>query len=390
MFGLALAARPAVSDPRGKSLPDPLPVASKPIQLQPVAEKELRGKIILEKEETVDDRVEAPLADGRTAILTIDPDLQEKADAVLAEADAPASAIVVMDLDGALLALAGRSDDKLPLADLVGKPWAPSASVFKIVTSAALLDAGVTPEKLVCFHGGEGSVEPDNLVDSRHDDDCETLAYGLAHSQNAILAKLAVHHLDADALQQHADLLGYDAVPDVALPVEPSPAEIPTSDRLELGRAAAGFWHSSLSPLAAATLGATIASGGFAVQPHLLASIEGAPLAAPPPFRRVLSDETARGVARMMVGTTEDGTARNGFHDGRGRPYLDVDVAGKTGTLGKGKIEYSWFVGFAPADKPRYVIAVLLGNREDYRLKAHQAARMVLETALSRDTSEKK
>ena len=45
-------------------------------------------------------------------------------------------------------------------------------------------------------------------------------------------------------------------------------------------------------------------------------------------------------------------------------------------------LDYSWFVGFAPAEDPRVIVAVLLGNEPAYRLKAHTAARLVLETVL--------
>jgi hypothetical protein len=57
----------------------------------------------------------------------------------------------------------------------------------------------------------------------------------------------------------------------------------------------------------------------------------------------------------MMVGTTEFGTARLGFHDKRtgGRSLPGVAVAGKTGSLDRKTpyALYSWFVGFAPADE---------------------------------------
>jgi len=45
-------------------------------------------------------------------------------------------------------------------------------------------------------------------------------------------------------------------------------------------------------------------------------------------------------------------------------------------------MQYSWFVGFAPADHPTMSISVLLGNPELWQIKAHTAARMVLIEAL--------
>ena len=69
--------------------------------------------------------------------------------------------------DGRVLALAGRHRAAPATNDarLATSAWAPAASVFKLVTSAALLGEGVTPATRVCYHGGVHSVEADNLED---------------------------------------------------------------------------------------------------------------------------------------------------------------------------------------------------------------------------------
>jgi cell division protein FtsI/penicillin-binding protein 2 len=112
---------------------------------------------------------------------------------------------------------------------------------------------------------------------------------------------------------------------------------------------------------------------------------DGAVLAVEPePSRRVLRGEVARAVSRMMVGTTEYGTAHLGFHDRSNRPLLPgITVAGKTGSLNRPATEgpflaYSWFVGFAPAERPEVAVAVLLGNSTAWHKKAHQVARQLL------------
>ena len=104
-------------------------------------------------------------------------------------------------------------------------------------------------------------------------------------------------------------------------------------------------------------------------------------LSSPKP-RRGLPESVARTVGAMMKATTTSGTAYRGFHDRRGRRVLSVDVAGKTGSLDRDQpsyLSYSWFVGYAPADKPEVAIAVLLANPPAWYLKAHQAAAMVLD-----------
>ncbi|MBA3503641.1 MAG: penicillin-binding protein, partial [Deltaproteobacteria bacterium] len=59
-----------------------------------------------------------------------------------------------------------------------------------------------------------------------------------------------------------------------------------------------------------------------------------------------------------------------------------VTVAGKTGTLTRSDpfyMEHSWFVGFAPTDKPQLVVSVLLGNPESWHLRGHEAARRLID-----------
>jgi cell division protein FtsI/penicillin-binding protein 2 len=328
-----------------------------------------------------DGRYRAPTSRGRRVALTLDAALQGHAEHVLGEADAALGAVVIMGTDGRILALAGRSEATGDRVDLALDPWAPSASVFKIVTAAALVDAGLGPGTRVCIHDGAGGLTADNLVDdARKDDVCATLAYGLARSNNAVLGKLAVRHLTSDVLADAAARFGYGR--ELPLFGTAARADIPT-EPLELARAAAGFWHTELSPLGGALVAATVASGGLAVTPYITDD-------GPAPARRVLKPETARAVADMLVGTTDFGTARTAFHDASGRPFLRVPVAGKTGTLSRRPVaglmplDFSWFVGFAPADHPAVVVAVLLGNHPRHHLRAATCARMVLEQALAR------
>jgi penicillin-binding protein A len=99
--------------------------------------------------------------------------------------------------------------------------------------------------------------------------------------------------------------------------------------------------------------------------------------------RQAIDPNVARTLGAMMVNTTEWGSARGAFHDGRGRRQrraLEWRVAGKTGTLFDDKpfVNYSWFVGFAPADKPEIAFAVLLGHDHEGRVKAAELAKKLV------------
>ena len=300
---------------------------------------------------------------------TQEPTLQETADQILADSRVPYGAIVVVRVpDARVLAMAARShaEPELGPEELALAPWAPAASIFKLVTAAALLDGrNYSPELRTCFHGGMHAIDRGNLIDTHADRACETLGYAIAHSQNAIIAKLAHRLLTPALLARYAEAFGFgDELHVKNTPVAPSVARIP-GEPLALARTAAGFWNVSLSPMHAALLANAIAAGGWFHVPD----------DATPPHR-VMSLEAAHTLAQMMVRTTREGTARGAFH-----PRLPFEVAGKTGTLTREQpyLAYSWFVGFAPAERPQIAFAVLVGNGEDWRWKAAPLARRLLE-----------
>src|SRR6478672_3880362 len=267
-------------------------------------------------------RYVADLADGGRAELTLDPRLQQSTEGVLRSFQVPFGAAVVVSVrDGRVLAMVGQSaaDPRLGPSELALRAWAPAASVFKVISATALVENGVMGSTRTCYHGGVSSILADNLVDVPSiDRRCDTLAFGLGKSQNAIIAKLATRHLTAGDLARVGHSFGFDEALPFELPVEPSHLDVPGDD-LEFARAAAGFWHSTLSPMHGALLAATIANRGEMPAPVLIdraSDRDGRPLvqsvAAP---RHVVDAAAAREVGRMMELTTRIGTAKATFHD---------------------------------------------------------------------------
>jgi cell division protein FtsI/penicillin-binding protein 2 len=360
-----------------------------------VGDGSLRGELALSRLRRRGERYQVALPGDRTARLTLDPAIQTRATEVLEQSRAIEGAIVVMGIDGRVLALAGlrASSPKKVDYNLPVKVWAPAASVFKLVTAAALLESGVKRGTEVCYRGGFRSVERAHLQNDRsRGASCGDLGLGISKSQNAIIANLAHNHLDKSELARAARKLGFgesaDLAPDFAIDVEANRIALPDGD-LERARVAAGFWSTELSPLGGAMVASAIATGGIARSPRIVDAVidGGAEIPVlPGPTTRVLPQRVAATLTSMMTETCATGTARKGFHDLKGRPFLDgAPVAGKTGSLSVASPSYraySWFVGFAPADEPRVVISVLLANPETWHLKAHTAARLVLEKAL--------
>ncbi len=73
-----------------------------------------------------------------------------------------------------------------------------------------------------------------------------------------------------------------------------------------------------------------------------------------------VSESTISEIHKGMLAVTKgrEGTARGVFDD------LPFDVAGKTGTAQEGIHEHSWFVGFAPYDKPDIAVVVAIYNSD--------------------------
>ncbi len=333
------------------------------------------------------DMLVSDLPGGRRAELTLEPGLQAHLLKVLRDYDVPFGAIVALEpKSGRVLAYVSRSSANPQAGDLARDVSAPSASVFKLVTAAALLEAGVSPQQRTCYHGGFHSVSLANLEDNpARDRQCATLEEAIARSLNVVIAKLADRKLDRATLARYADAFGFGRALPFDVPTQPSPAEVP-AERLELARTAAGFWHMHMSPLHGALIAATIANGGVMPRAAMIERVldaQGKVLytRAPGPTRNVIAAGTAQTLAQMMRGTVTHGTAHNAFYDRRGRPLLrDIAVAGKTGSLSSQQPyrAYSWWVGFAPADAPEIALAALVVNTPRWRIKGSHLAREAL------------
>jgi cell division protein FtsI/penicillin-binding protein 2 len=123
-----------------------------------------------------------------------------------------------------------------------------------------------------------------------------------------------------------------------------------------------------------ASVGATIANGGRRATPRIttLEKVR---------RRRVVSARAAHDVRDMMIGVVQSGT-------GTAAAVPGVQVAGKTGTAElvpnstDPKDANAWFVAFAPADRPRVAVAVMLVGAGFGGTAAAPVAREVLQAAL--------
>ena len=323
----------------------------------------------------------APLAAGGEAVLTLDPELQQIATKILDSANAVRGGMVVIDAhSGKVLAWTESARDGHH-HHVLTTARVPAASVFKLVTTAALFETTtLSPKESVCISGGTHGIERRHL-DVPHGDatECSPFHYAIGYSKNAVFAQLATHRLLRAGLIETAQAIGFNGYLPFELEVPLGKLEVPYGD-LEFARTAAGFQGSTLSPLGGAYLASLIAHGGESTKIRITEppNPDAEDDDQAPVLGRALKPLTAERMRRMMEVTVRTGTCRHAFSDEKGRPYLgNIRVSGKTGTLRPEANEgmTSWFIGFAPSQKPEIIVSVMLENGAVWRRKANELAR---------------
>ncbi len=322
---------------------------------------------------------------GDEVTTTLDPRLQRATGRLVARANPVAAAAVLINArNGNVLAFVERAPAGKPFGSLLLRPAAPSASLFKLVTTAALLERGhVNPKLRVCIRGGKRRIERRHLEAPKPAGArCNLFFSALGHSRNAVYAQLVTTHLMHRDLAATVDAFGLNS----AVPFDVSTAAgrvtLPYGD-LAFARTAAGFENVRLSPLGAAQLAAVVMTGGQRMRFFITnnssrsRTLEG----------RAISGPVAHTLRRMMEVTVHAGTSLDAFSGPDGRSHLgSIRVAGKTGTLRPSSSDptTSWFVGFAPSKRPEVLISVVLQNGKVWRQKANQVARDMLRVWFAR------
>jgi hypothetical protein len=293
--------------------------------------------------------------------------------------------VVVMDLaSGALAAYVSTDPARFPPDRAY-----PAASLVKVVTAAAALDAAPSLANGVCRYAGSPYVLTPSRVDPPKRGVEISLEHALATSNNQCFAQWAVHRVGARGMLDAIDRFGLLSPPAPDHP--PGNVEDPGSSAFKLGELGSGLDGLMITPLHAAQLAGTLAHGKL-LEPRWIESAfdaSGEPLAVAgaPRERVVLSSALAEQLRGLLRQTTEHGTARRAFRP-RGRPLLPgIAVAGKTGSLtGKNPPgRYEWFAGVAPADAPELAVAVVTVQGQRWYTSGSQLAAQVFRAALCPD-----
>ncbi|MFC5678415.1 penicillin-binding transpeptidase domain-containing protein [Aeromicrobium endophyticum] len=252
---------------------------------------------------------------------TLDVGLQGSADSILADVD-PASAIVaIRPSSGAIVALSSGPGGKG--ADTAAAGRFPPGSTFKLVTALALLRSGLTPSTRVpCT----SKITVDGRTFTNYSDYPASatgniaLRAAIANSCNTAMIAERDKAPQAD-LAEAAAALGLG--PDLDLGFPAFLGSVPDqAEGTERAASMIGQGRIEASPLAMATVGASIAKGER-VTPSLLADTPTKAAAAP---AKPLSGDEATQLQELFRGVVTDGSGRF-LSDVPGGP-----VSAKTGT----------------------------------------------------------
>ncbi|HEY3549433.1 MAG TPA: penicillin-binding protein 2 [Gaiellaceae bacterium] len=309
--------------------------------------------------------------------------LDAKTGAVYAMASSPTyNANLVEQLHGyaKVLKIQGACGDASALQNNATQGLYTPGSTFKLITASAALDTGkFTPSSPFtdpgyCIEYGNkvfNSSAPDS-PSSHETFGNVTLSEGLEHSINSVFCNVG-KALGAQTILEYAKRYGFYSQPPIDLPPDTiKPSGLYKDNKLwfpkdfskvDPGRLAFGQERMVATPLQMALVAATIANGGVQPKPYLVQKIvapDGSTVVktTPQTLGRVIKPQTAAELNQMMQLVVQGGT-------GTLAQIPNVAVAGKTGTAEVGNSNYynAWFVSFAPADHPRYVVAVVVAKQ---------------------------
>jgi peptidoglycan glycosyltransferase len=263
------------------------------------------------------------------------------------------------------------ADPAKPMVNRAIQETYPPGSTFKLVTAAAALQDGATPDTPVDPAPNVKLPGTNTTLENYGGAPCagSTFREALAHSCNVPFAEFA-GKLGRDKLNQTAANFGIGTT-DLAVPMRVAPSSLgPLSSQAELYQSGIGQRDVRLTPLQDCLLAATVANGGTAMKPQLVKSLLAPDLSEMEAYSPeeltgtpALSASNAAILRDMMIAS--EANTKGGGKRG------NLQIASKTGTAEHGNDPkntppHAWYTAFAPAQDPQIAVAVIVesgGNR---------------------------
>ena len=304
------------------------------------------------------------LGNQKGAVVALNP----KTGAVLAMVTSPTfdpNDIATHDIEAA-----GKAYDRLasssqqPLTNRAAREIYPPGSTFKVVTAAAALADGKTPNSMV--ESPDRLKLPGTRVFLSNSTNCGgtkiTITQALKVSCNTAFANLGMD-VGASKLREQAQLFGFDRrhLADLGGVASQFPDKL---NEAQLALSSIGQYDVAASPLQMAMVSAAIANDGVLMDPYVVSQVRSQDLRPiethePKALSTAMTSENAKELQQMMGVVVSEGTGRNAQIPG-------VEVGGKTGTAQSDpkRKPFAWFTSFAPLDDATVAVAVIVEDAD--------------------------
>jgi hypothetical protein len=299
--------------------------------------------------------------------------------------------IIVMEpRTGRVLAMVGFDEDNPDNNPCIDNRF-PAASVFKIVTAAAMIEKyGFDPDSEFAYSGRKHTLYKFQLKkNSNRGTRNITFAKSFAQSVNPVFGMMGVHYLGKEGLEEYAYAFGFNRTIGFEIPVRPSVITISDDDTYHWAEIASGFNRETIiSPLHGALIASAIANRGQLIEPIIVDRIrdQNGDVVYQSRFtvlNRAISPESSGIIKQLMLETIATGTCRKAFKGYRSDTVLSkLNIGGKTGTISSKDrhAHYDWFVGFAEekGGTEQIVISAVVAHGKLRGVRAKEYARMAI------------
>lgn len=260
-------------------------------------------------------------------------------------------------------------------------------STLKPIVMASALDAGIiTPQTKCTICGGPVTVSDYDLHTWNDKYYKNTNMIEVIQRSDNIGMVFVAMKLGADKMISYLTRFGIGELTDIDLQGETSPSFKPRNAWYDVDLATAGFGQGiSVTPIELLSAFSALANEGKIMQPHVVkafensngktlevqAKVKGSPISA----------KTAKIMTEILVNAVEKGEAQ-------WTKLKGYKVAGKTGTASipvKGHYDpnstITSFIGFAPAERPKFVMLVILDKPKSSIYAAETAAPLFFDIA---------